>query len=88
MEKAQNALTKHNSGRQMTYSDWMDIVRWVLPESQAPLHLDDFKRKEHATDFLTSLEQPWALYIPPCAPQDDAAQQQAEMQPTCQTANI
>jgi hypothetical protein len=65
---ARKALHKHESlPATMTDKDWVDIIRWVLPESKAEGLLKDLRKKDTIIAKLQSLEKDWKSYIPPAA---------------------
>jgi hypothetical protein len=62
---ARQALLKHeNAPATMTDKDWIDIVRWVLPESNADGLLKDLRKKDVIIQKLMSLDRDWKTYIP------------------------
>jgi len=62
---ARQALLKHeNAPTTMTDKDWIDIIRWVLPESNADGLLKDLRKKDVIIQKLLSLDRDWKLYIP------------------------
>jgi hypothetical protein len=62
---ARQALEKHESApATMIDKDWIDIIRWVLPESNATGLLKDFRKKDAIIPKLQSLERDWKSYIP------------------------
>ena len=48
----------------MTDKDWIEIIRWVLPESNADGFLKDFRKKDVIVQKLMSLDRDWKTYIP------------------------
>ena len=55
---ARQALLKHeNAPTTMTDKDWIDIIRWVLPESNADGLLKDLRKKDVSIQTLLSLDQ-------------------------------
>ena len=63
---AQTALQKYQQNRTaMTDKDWIDIIRWVLPESKAEGLMKDLKKADAIIAKLASLENEWTTYIPP-----------------------
>ena len=64
---AQTALRKYrnygNTG--MTDKDWVDIIRWVLPESKAEGLMKDLKKADAIVAKLATLDREWTTYIPP-----------------------
>ena len=48
----------------MTDKDWIDVIRWVLPESNADGILKDLRKKDVIVAKLLSLERDWKSYIP------------------------
>jgi hypothetical protein len=64
LTNAQRALEKHeNANASMKDKDWIDIIRWVLPESKAGGNLKDLKKKDAIILKLQSLDRDWKLYI-------------------------
>ena len=62
---AQQALQKNeNAPASMIDKDWIDIIRWVLPESNADGLLKDLRKKDVILAKLMSLERDWKTYIP------------------------
>ena len=62
---ARQSLLKHeNSPTTMTDKDWIDIIRWVLPESNADGLLKDLRKKDVIIEKLLSLDRDWKTYIP------------------------
>ena len=62
---AQQALQKHEKApASMTDKDWIDIIRWVLPESNADGLLKDLRKKDIILAKILSLERGWKTYIP------------------------
>ena len=62
---AQQALQKYESApTTMTDKDWIDIIRWVLPESNADGLLKDLQKKDAIMQKLLSLDKDWKAYIP------------------------
>jgi hypothetical protein len=63
---ARTALQKYqrdgNNG--MTDKDWVDIIRWVLPESKAEGLMKDLKKADAIITKLATLERDWTTYIP------------------------
>ena len=65
---ARQALHKHeHSPTTMCDKDWIDIIRWVLPESNADGLLKDLRKKDVIIEKLLSLERDWKSYIPSTA---------------------
>jgi hypothetical protein len=63
---AQTALQKYQqNSNAMTDKDWVDIIRWVLPESKATGLMKDLKKSEAIVAKLASLDREWTTYIPP-----------------------
>ena len=63
---AQTALQKYRqNSNAMTDKDWVDIIRWVLPESKATGLMKDLKKADAIIAKLASLDREWATYIPP-----------------------
>lgn len=63
---AQTALQKYRQNSSaMTDKDWVDIIRWVLPESKATGLMKDLKKTEAIVAKLASLDHEWTTYIPP-----------------------
>lgn len=63
---AQTALQKYREKcTTMTDKDWVDIIRWVLPESKADGLMKDFKKADAIIAKLASLDREWTTYIPP-----------------------
>ena len=63
---AQIALQKYQQNSSvMTDKDWVDIIRWVLPESKATGLMKDLKKAEAIVAKLASLDREWTTYIPP-----------------------
>jgi hypothetical protein len=48
----------------MTDKDWNEIIRWVLPESDADGLLKDLWRQAVVMQKLMSLDRDWKTYIP------------------------
>lgn len=66
LASAQAALVKHeNFGALMTDKDWVDIIRWVLPEAKMEGRLTDLKKKAVIMEKLATLDCDWRTYIPP-----------------------
>jgi hypothetical protein len=62
------ALEKHQQFPAiMRDKDWIDIFRWVLPESNAVGFIKDLTKRDAIVAKLESLEQPWMSYFPPAA---------------------
>jgi hypothetical protein len=62
---ARQALQKHEtSPATMSDKDWIDIIRWVLPESNADGLLKDLRKKDTILAKLQSLERDWKTYFP------------------------
>jgi hypothetical protein len=62
---ARQAMDKHErSPTTMIDKDWIDIIRWVLPESNADGLLKDLRKKDAIIAKLQSLERDWKSYIP------------------------
>ena len=62
---ARQALEKHeNTPATMIDKDWIDIIRWVLPESNAGGLLKDLRKKGPIIAKLLSLDRDWRSYIP------------------------
>lgn len=49
----------------MTDKDWVDVIRWVLPESKAEGLMKDLKKADAIIAKLASLDREWTTYIPP-----------------------
>ena len=49
----------------MTDKDWVDIIRWVLPESKAEGLMKDLKKADAIVEKLATLDREWTTYIPP-----------------------
>jgi len=65
LHAAQLALQKsQQTPERMNDKDWIDIIRWVLPESKADGLLRDFRKRDAIVAKLESLQQPWMTYIP------------------------
>ena len=63
---AQTALQKYRqNSNAMTDKDWVDIIRWVLPQSKATGLMKDLKKAEAIVAKLASLDREWTTYIPP-----------------------
>lgn len=66
MVSAQTALQKYRrNSNAMTDKDWVDIIRWVLPESKATGLMKDLKKADAIIAKLASLDREWTTYIPP-----------------------
>lgn len=52
----------------MTDNDWVDVIRWVLPESKAEGLMKDVKIADAIIAKLASLDREWTAYIPPIEP--------------------
>jgi hypothetical protein len=62
---ARQAMDKHErSPATMLDKDWIDIIRWVLSESNADGLLKDLRKKDAIVAKLESLEQDKKSYIP------------------------
>jgi hypothetical protein len=62
---ARKALQKYESApTTMGDKDWIDIIRWVLPESNADGLLKDLRKKDAIVQKLLSLDKDWKTYIP------------------------
>ena len=62
---ARQALQKHErSPTTMSDKDWVDVIQWVLPESNADGLLKDLRKKDVILAKLLSLERDWKSYIP------------------------
>ena len=62
---ARQALQKYESfPASMTDKDWIDVICWVLPESNADGLLKDLRKKDVIMAKLLSLERDWRSYIP------------------------
>jgi len=62
---ARQALQKYESSPvTMTDKDWIDVIRWVLPESNADGLLKDLRKNDVIVAKLLSLERDWKSYIP------------------------
>jgi hypothetical protein len=62
---ARQALQKHESSpATMSDKDWIDVIRWVLPESNADGLLKDLRKKDVIIAKLLSLQRDWKSYIP------------------------
>ena len=62
---AQQALHKHETApATMNDKDWVDIIRWVLPESRADGLLKDLRKTNLIVAKLMSLDRDWKTYIP------------------------
>jgi hypothetical protein len=48
-----------------TDKDWVDIIRWVFPQSKATGLMKDLKKAEAIVAKLASLDREWTTYIPP-----------------------
>ena len=48
----------------MTDKDWIDSIRWVLPESNADGLLKELRKKDAIMQKLLSLDKNWKTYIP------------------------
>ena len=48
----------------MTDKDWIDMIRWGLPESNADGLLKDLRKKDIILAKILSLERGWKTYIP------------------------
>jgi hypothetical protein len=48
----------------MTDKDWIEIISWVLPESNTDGHLKDLRKKDIIMQKLMSLDRDWKTYIP------------------------
>ncbi len=63
---ARQALPKHEDApTTMTDKDWNEIIRRVLPESDAYGLLKDLWRQDVVMQKLMSLDRDWKTYIPP-----------------------
>jgi hypothetical protein len=49
----------------MTDKDWVDIIRWVLPQSKAMGLMKHLKKAEAIVAKVASLDREWTTYIPP-----------------------
>jgi len=62
---ARQALLKYEAApTTMTDKDWNEIIRWVLPASNAEGLLKDFRKKDAIVQKLISLDRDWKTYIP------------------------
>ena len=62
---ARQTLQKYESSPvTMTDKDWIDVIQWVLPESNADALLKDLQKKDVIVAKLLSLERDWKSYIP------------------------
>ncbi len=62
---ARQALQKHESSpATLSDKDWIDVIRWALPESNADGLLKDLRKKDAMIAKLLSLERGWKSYIP------------------------
>ena len=65
LANAQTALAKYRAcSESLTDKDWIDIIRWVLPESKAEGLMKDLKKKAAIVAKLATLEREWTTYIP------------------------
>jgi hypothetical protein len=65
LANAQTALVKYRAcSESLTDKDWIDIIRWVLPESKAEGLMKDLKKKAAIVAKLATLEREWTTYIP------------------------
>ena len=66
LQAAQQSLHKHeNNPATMNDKDWIDIIKWVLPESNADGLLKDLRKTDLIVAKLMSLDRDWKTYIPP-----------------------
>ena len=49
----------------MNDKDWIDIIKWVLQESNADGLLKDLQKTDLIVAKLMSLDRDWKAYIPP-----------------------
>jgi hypothetical protein len=59
-----NARQAESFPASMTDKDWIDVICWVLPESNADGLLKDLRKKDVIMAKLLSLERDWRSYIP------------------------
>ena len=64
---ARQALVKYEAApTTMTdKKDWVEIIKWVLPVSNADGLLKDLRKKDVILQKLMSLDRDWKMYIPP-----------------------
>jgi len=66
LQAAQQSLHKHETNpATMNDKDWIDIIKWVLPESNADGLLKDLRKTDLIVAKLMSLDRHWKAYIPP-----------------------
>jgi len=65
LQAAQQSLDKHETNpATMNDKDWIEIIKWVLPESNSDGRLKDLRKTDLILAKLMSLDRDWKSYIP------------------------